>query len=203
VAWRVFVAAFIGAVICTPPEFVALSLMTAFAGSALGMIGGLLSLALAVANFGVSVVAAGWAMSKVAAAQIETGVAEAPDVTLPIEPGPLASPSLEPEPLQRIEAEMPAPVAPPAPVVRAVTVATTAPGIAAAPIAAAAPVVAAPPVVAAAAPAARSAPPAPAPRPAVAADRPQCPKCSLYETERGTVIGWYCKVCGWREGKSR
>jgi hypothetical protein len=29
------------------------------------------------------------------------------------------------------------------------------------------------------------------------------PKCSLYETERGTVIGWYCKVCGWREGKSR
>jgi hypothetical protein len=204
VAWRVCVVAFIGAVICTPPEFVALSLMTAFAGSALGMIGGLLSFALAVANFGVSVVAAGWAMSKVAAEQIETGVAEAPDVTLPVEPGPLASPSLEPEPLQRIEADVPAPVAPPAPVVRAATVATTAPVITAAPIAAASPVVAALPVVAAAAaPAARPAPPAPAPRPAAAADRPQCPKCSLYETERGTVIGWYCKVCGWREGKSR
>jgi hypothetical protein len=204
VAWRVCVVAFIGAVICTPPEFVALSLMTAFAGSALGMIGGLLSFALAVANFGVSVVAAGWAMSKVAAEQIETGVAEAPDVTLPVEPGPLASPSLEPEPLQRIEADVPAPVAPPAPVVRAATVATTAPVITAAPIAAASPVVAALPVVAAAAaPAARPAPPAPAPRPTAAADRPQCPKCSLYETERGTVIGWYCKVCGWREGKSR
>jgi len=76
--------------------------------------------------------------------------------------------------------------------------------ITAAPIAAASPVVAALPVgPAAAAPAARPAPPAPAPRPTAAADRPQCPKCSLYETERGTVIGWYCKVCGWREGKSR
>lgn len=29
----------------------------------------------------------------------------------------------------------------------------------------------------------------------------QCPKCGLHETERGSVIGWYCKVCGWREGR--
>jgi hypothetical protein len=29
----------------------------------------------------------------------------------------------------------------------------------------------------------------------------QCPKCGLYETERGSVIGWYCKVCGWREAR--
>lgn len=29
----------------------------------------------------------------------------------------------------------------------------------------------------------------------------QCPKCGLYETERGSVIGWYCRVCGWRESR--
>lgn len=29
----------------------------------------------------------------------------------------------------------------------------------------------------------------------------QCPKCMLYETERGTVIGWYCRICGWRESR--
>jgi hypothetical protein len=172
VAWRVSVVAFIGAVICTPPEFVALSLMTAFPNSALGMVGGLLSIALGVANFGVSVVAAGWAMSKVAAEQIETGVAEAPEIAMPLESGALAAPSLEPEPLEQVAAVVPEPVTASAPVVRA------RPAIAPAPVAA-------------------------APRPAAVSDRPQCPKCSLYETERGTVIGWYCKVCGWREGKSR
>jgi hypothetical protein len=55
-----------------------------------------------------------------------------------------------------------------------------------------------------AAPEARPAPVAP---PTVTAQSPpsggkhQCPKCGLYETERGSVIGWYCKVCGWREGR--
>jgi hypothetical protein len=29
----------------------------------------------------------------------------------------------------------------------------------------------------------------------------QCPKCGLYETERGSVIGWYCTICGWREAR--
>jgi hypothetical protein len=29
----------------------------------------------------------------------------------------------------------------------------------------------------------------------------QCPKCGLYETELGTVIGRYCKICGWRESQ--
>ena len=29
----------------------------------------------------------------------------------------------------------------------------------------------------------------------------QCPKCSLYETELGKVIGWYCRICGWRESR--
>jgi ribosomal protein L37AE/L43A len=42
----------------------------------------------------------------------------------------------------------------------------------------------------------------PSPPPATSADgKRQCPKCGLYETERGSVIGWYCKVCGWREGR--
>jgi len=39
------------------------------------------------------------------------------------------------------------------------------------------------------------------PAPATAEGRQQCPKCGLYETERGSVIGWYCKVCGWREAR--
>lgn len=29
----------------------------------------------------------------------------------------------------------------------------------------------------------------------------RCPKCGLSETELGAVIGWYCKVCGWRESR--
>jgi hypothetical protein len=32
-----------------------------------------------------------------------------------------------------------------------------------------------------------------------AATSTRCPKCGLQETERGSVIGWYCRVCGWRE----
>ena len=26
----------------------------------------------------------------------------------------------------------------------------------------------------------------------------RCPKCGSGDTERGVVIGWYCRVCGWR-----
>jgi hypothetical protein len=36
---------------------------------------------------------------------------------------------------------------------------------------------------------------------ATAGEKLQCPKCKLYETERGAVIGWYCKICGWRESR--
>lgn len=32
-------------------------------------------------------------------------------------------------------------------------------------------------------------------------EKVQCPKCKLYETEQGTVIGWHCRVCGWRESR--
>jgi hypothetical protein len=63
-----------------------------------------------------------------------------------------------------------------------------------------------PPMIAVDAPAPVTAAPAaprPAPpRPAPGADgKMQCPKCGLFETQRGSVIGWYCKVCGWREAK--
>jgi len=48
-----------------------------------------------------------------------------------------------------------------------------------------------------------------APRPAVTlataatatGPRPTCPKCGSRDTERGAVIGWYCRVCGWRESR--
>ena len=52
-------------------------------------------------------------------------------------------------------------------------------------------------------------------RPAVAAAAPrasaitvapgekvQCPKCGLYETEKGVVMGWRCRICGWNESRS-
>lgn len=169
VCWRVFVASLVAAVVCTPPNFVAMSLSTAFANSALGMLGGLLMLLLGVANFVVTILATGWAMSKVATAQIATLTAVLPR-PVAVETRALA-PALDPEP-------MAAPVAVAAP----------------APMAAASRVMAAPASVARPAPE--------APRPAVAAAKRQCPKCSLYETERGSVIGWYCRICGWREPRA-
>ena len=57
-------------------------------------------------------------------------------------------------------------------------------------------------------PAAAPRPRAPEPRAATATRPPaagvarQCPKCGLRETERGSVIGWYCRICGWRERRA-
>jgi hypothetical protein len=178
VVWRSFVASLVAAVIFTPPNFVAMSLSTAFGDSLLGLLGGLLLILLSIANCAVTLLATGWAMSKVAVEQIAAGATVAPAFpplpapvaaavavpAAPLEPAPLAEPGLD---------EAPAPVA-----------------------AVAAAAVPAPPP-------ARPAPVATAARPAAAGERRQCPKCSLYETERGTVIGWYCKVCGWREGRGR
>jgi hypothetical protein len=167
VVWRVFVASLVAAVVCTPPNFVALSLTTAFPSSALGLLGGALSVLLGVVNFGATLLAIGWAMSKVATAQISADPSVSPAFTPPaeapavVEPEPTAEPALE---------EARTPLAAPVPVVATV-------------------------------PAARPAPVVAAPRPAPASDKRQCPKCGLYETERGSVIGWYCKVCGWRESR--
>jgi hypothetical protein len=153
VAWRVFVASLVAAVIVTPPQFVATSLSASFPGTALGMLGGLLTALLALANAGVSLLATGWAMSKVSVAQISgltAGIGLEADATLGVH-------AREPEALA----------------------------------------VSARPVAVAAAPRLASRPAA------IAADRPQCPKCGLHETERGAVIGWYCRICGWREGRAR
>lgn len=29
----------------------------------------------------------------------------------------------------------------------------------------------------------------------------QCPKCGQSDTELGSIIGWYCRICGWRESR--
>jgi hypothetical protein len=189
IAWRVFVASLVAAVVCTPPNFVALSLTTAFPNSALGMLGGLLSVLLGIANFGVSLLATGWAMSKVAVEQIAAGEALAPALPPVAGAVAVAPPPVQPEPMPEPLVAAPLPVDP-EPVARSLADDTPAP----------APVLAAAPALASAA---RPAAVATAPRPAPAGDRRQCPKCSLYETERGSIIGWYCKICGWREGKSR
>jgi hypothetical protein len=179
VSWRAFVASLVAAVVLTPPNFVAMSLSAASKDSALGLLGGALTILLGLVNVVVSILADGWAMSKVAVGQIASGtavVAALPGSAEPIVP---ASHLADPEPMATEPVAVAAPVAP------VVPPPTPAPAVMAAPVA----------------------PPAPAPvaasRPAAVTDKRQCPKCSLYETERGTVIGWYCKVCGWREGRGR
>jgi hypothetical protein len=180
VIWRTFVASLVAAVVLTPPNFVAMSLSAAFKDSALGLLGGALTVLLGLVNTVVSILADGWAMSKVAVGQIAAGTAVVTALPETVEPIAPAPPLDEPEPVAATEpVAVAASVAPrPAPVPAVVT----------------------PP---AAPPASSPAATVAAPRPAVAPDRRQCPKCSLYETERGSVIGWYCKVCGWRESKSR
>ena len=158
ITWRGLVVSLVAAVIMAVPNVVALSLKTAYSGSVLGGIAGLILWLLSVANVVVSVMATGWAMSKVTAEQLSGRT----------------------------------------PMMGATSASYAAAAIA--PIEVDAPV--ADPVVASA--------PRPAPRAAVAPSAPaaasaegkrQCPKCGLYETERGSVIGWYCKVCGWREAR--
>lgn len=155
ITWRGLVVSLVAAVIMAVPNVVALSFKTAYAGSVLGAFGSLVIWLLNVANIAVSILATGWAMSKVTAEQLggleplaPMAVASAPVVMTPVEADPPAA----------------APQAAPAP----------------RPAPRAAPVVSAPPAASTDA-------------------KRQCPKCGLYETERGSVIGWYCKVCGWRE----
>jgi hypothetical protein len=177
IVWRVTVVSFIAAVMLTPPNFVAISLSTAYKGSGLGAFGKLLTTVFGLANFAVYVLATGWAMSRVTAMQL-SGL---PVALLPLEP--IVS-------VPAVAFEMPAAVAASAPLTIAAPVASSAP--VASPVPAALPVPVAIPVA-----------PAPAPPPArgpVAVEgKRQCPKCGLYETERGSVIGWYCTICGWRE----
>lgn len=164
ITWRGLVVSLVAAIIMAVPNVVALSLKTAYGDSALGAIASLVMWLLSVANVAVSVLATGWAMSRVTAEQL-SGRSPMTDIT----PASYAAASLSP-----LEPDPPIaePVAEP---------------------------------VAAAAPAPRPAPvtaPAPSARVVTPVDgKRQCPKCGLYETERGSVIGWYCKVCGWREAR--
>jgi len=153
ITWRGMVASLVAAVILAVPNVVALSIQTAYKGGALGAVAGLVISLLNIANVAVSILATGWAMSKVAAEQLGGLAPIAPAVT----PDALSPLEVEPPPAVAQEpAPRPAPRAAPAP--------------------------AAPPVVS-------------------TEGKRQCPKCGLYETERGSVIGWYCKVCGWREAR--
>jgi hypothetical protein len=180
IVWRSFVASLVAAVVLTPPQMVATSLTATFKGSALGGLGALLTVLLGLANVAVTLLATGWAMSRVALAQSGD-----------------------------FFDRMPAPVSPLGPTVTEPTVEPVVPTVSAAPVAVAEPMLAAAHVtmadrVAAAEPIAAprpAAPPAPAVATATNDGKRQCPKCSLYETEQGKVIGWYCRVCGWRESR--
>jgi hypothetical protein len=157
ITWRSMVVSLVAAAIMAVPSVVAVSLRTAYPSSALGLVGSLLAWLLNLVNIAVTVLATGWAMSRVAASQV-----------VGVEPVP---------------ASLPPPMA------RAVDEARAA-------------VEAAPAPSSASRPAPRAAPASvPAATAVSAGGKMQCPKCGLYETERGSVIGWYCKVCGWRESR--
>lgn len=160
ITWRSTVVSLVAAVIMAVPNVVALSLKTAYGDSALGGLASLVMWLLTIANVVVSVLATGWAMSRVTAEQL----AGRTPVDAPT-PATYAAAALSPI---AVEPPLTEPVAAPV-----------------------------------GAPAPRAARPIAAPTAPLAAGegKRQCPKCGLYETERGSVIGWYCKVCGWREAR--
>jgi hypothetical protein len=185
--WRVWIASFVAAIVLTPPQMVATSLTATFKGSALGGLGSLLTALLGLANVAVTLLSTGWAMSRVALAQAGDFFERTPSA--PYSPlGQMVSePTLEPEmaaasapsaPVPEPHAVAPAPMPQRAPMPERAAVTT--------PVAA--PAMAARPAAAAVANASHE-------------GKRQCPKCSLYETELGKVIGWYCRICGWRESR--
>jgi hypothetical protein len=180
ITWRSMVASMVAAVVLTPPQMVATSLTASFKGSALGGLGALLTALLSLANFAVTLLATGWAMSRVALAQSGDFFDRVPVPISPLGPT-VTEPTVEP-----VVAVSAAPVAVAEPAVAAAARVTMADRVAVAePMAAPRP----------------AAPPAPAVATAANDGKRQCPKCSLYETEQGKVIGWYCRVCGWRESR--
>ena len=181
ITWRSMVASMVAAVVLTPPQMVATSLTASFKGSALGGLGALLTALLSLANFVVTLLATGWAMSRVALAQSGDFFDRVPAPVSPLGPT-VTAPTVEPV----VAAVSAAPMAVAEPVVAAAARVTMADRVAVAePIAAPRPAI----------------PPAPAVATAANDGKRQCPKCSLYETEQGKVIGWYCRVCGWRESR--
>jgi hypothetical protein len=180
ISWRSMVVSFVAAVVLTPPQMVATSLTATFKGSALGGLGALLTTLLSLANVAVTLLATGWAMSRVALAQSGDFFDGVPAPISLLGPT-VTEPTLEPSRVATVGA---APVV--AEPVMAATRVTMADRVAVAePMAAPRP----------------AAPPTPAVATATNDGKRQCPKCSLYETEQGKVIGWYCRVCGWRESR--
>ena len=138
ITWRVFVVGLVAGVVAAPIGMLGSSLQSAYEGSVRGGLGTLLQLLLSVLNVVVSVLAYGWALSRVVASRL----------------GGFESSAASPVSVPR---------AAPAPAMSAVAVGAAASS-------------------------------------AAVTGRP-CPKCGLAETERGQVIGWYCRVCGWRESR--
>jgi hypothetical protein len=167
IVWRVSLASLIAAFVLAPPNLVALSVSTSFPASALGQLGKLLTALLGVANFAVSILATGWAMSRLTAQQLSG---------LPV--GSLGLAPIVREPTRSVVDERLA-VGAFAPVVAPVAV----------------------PAAAGSTSTGLSVAPAAVRVPAGATGKRQCPKCGLHETERGSVVGWYCTVCGWRESR--
>ena len=181
ISWRSLVASMVAAVVLTPPQMVATSLTASFKGSALGGLGALLTTLISLANFAVTLLATGWAMSRVALAQSGDFFDRVPAPISPLGPT-VTAPTLEPGPVDTFSA---APVAVVEPVTAAARVTMSDRVAVAEPIAVPRP----------------AASPAPVMATANQDGKRQCPKCSLYETEQGKVIGWYCRVCGWRESR--
>lgn len=181
ISWRSLVASFVAAVVLTPPQMVATSLKAAFPGSALGGLGALLTALFGLVNFAVMLLSTGWAMSRVALEQGEGFFDAIPTPASPLGPT-VSEPTLEPSPAAAVSS---APVAVAEPVRASGRVAMANRVAVAEPMSAPRP----------------AAPAAPAVATASNEGKRQCPKCSLYETELGKVIGWYCRVCGWRESR--
>lgn len=181
--WRVVAISILASIVGKGVNVVIDALTADTAGIGSNLVGLFLSLVVLALNIVVSLLSYGWAMSKVVADRLG-GVGVATTVVASLNPlgymptaGPQYTAPPRPAPVAR-----PAPVTPmPTPPPPAVTPAGAAPTMT---------------------PRAPAPPPPPPPSGAGPGERRQCPKCSLYETERGTVLGWYCKVCGWSESRA-
>ena len=192
ISWRVFLVSLLAAAIGQGFNVVIGALTSDTAGLGSNLLGLFLILGVSALNIVVTLLSYGWAMVRVALSRMG-GVGVATTVVAGLNPlgyapttGPQYSAPPRPAPVTPLRTpRAPSPTAPDPTMPSAPTpVATPAPPA---------------PVMTPRAPA--PPPPAPPPPPsgAAATGRRQCPKCSLYETEKGTVLGWYCKVCGWRE----
>ena len=92
ITWRGLVVSMVAAVIMAVPNVVALSFKTAYSGSVLGAFAGLVISLLNLANIAVSILATGWAMSRVSYEQL--GGLE-PIVPAPVVPRATPAPSFE------------------------------------------------------------------------------------------------------------